>query len=219
LPEPFARTVAEQLALGPHDLAEVEALKRTLQDAIKDAGSHSPELGPSATPPSARMTSVMSAPGFIDAKLGAARARELLDAGLTAESAGRVRTALAAFVAFSLTRWIKQFRFLMWLSTLGTTIMLLMASGYVFSVRKLLVTLSVLLTVSVVAAVAVVFVGLERNRVLSFIGGSEPGVAIQANLVRILGWAVLPVTIAVASYFPDTMRVIIEWAMTMGGGR
>jgi hypothetical protein len=219
LPEPFGRSVAEQLALGPHDLAEVEALKRTLQSAVLDAGLGVPSLRPSETALSPRMTSAMSAPGFLDAKLGAASARFLLDQGVKSKAAERLRKALAAYVAFGLTRWIKQFRFLMWLATLGTTTMLLMSSGYVFSVRKLLVTLSVLLTVSVVAAVAVVFVGLERNRILSFIGGSDPGVAIQPNLVRILGWAVLPVTIAVASYFPDTMRVLIEWTMTMSSAR
>jgi hypothetical protein len=120
------------------------------------------------------------------------------------EAREQLRVALASYVTHCLVPWIRQFRGLFWLATSGTVALLGMSSLYVFSVRRLLVTVGVLLTLGVVSVSAWVLVGLERDEVLSRIGNTKPGsIALGSNVGGLFKWGVLPLVLAATSYYPD----------------
>jgi hypothetical protein len=195
LPAPLRRTVAEQLAHGPQDIEELRATLRTLRKPVADAPVTLPRQSLPWTPSFAHVVDACD-----DAR------KELSQLPFLEDERARLRLGLATFVAFGLLRWVKQFRFMMWLVTTGTATLMLLGTSYVFSVRHLLLTLFAVVTLLAVVAGGIVFVGLERDRVLSSIGGTEPGkVALQGNLLRILGWGVLPVLLAIASYYPQAI--------------
>ena len=208
VPDALQRSVAEQLAHGPQDFEELRVVLRGLPQSAEASVSAYPSGVRTSLPQTLSFTQMLTATADARAKLNAASSKKARDA---------LTTGLAAVAAFGLVRWVKQFRFLMWLVTLGTATLIIQSSAYVFSVRHLLMTMFAVLTLLAVVAGATVFVGLERDPVLSHIGGTAAGkITLQGNLLRVLGWGVLPVILAVASYYPNATRSLTTWLSALG---
>ncbi len=207
---PFQRSVATQLAMGRQDPTELDAALHLL-GAVPTKRDD---------PRRKTFTSLTSSDDFTTLLRAAESARLALDSTAPEAERPALRAALASYVAFGLTRWIKQFRFLIWVITVGTAVLLLSSTSYVFTVRRLFVTVFALLSMAGVIASGTIFLGVERDEVLSHIGGSNPGeFTFRNNLLRIAGWGLLPVALAVAAYFPDAMRGLVTWLDALGGSR
>lgn len=107
----------------------------------------------------------------------------------------------------------RQLRYLMAFMTAGLLLLLLMVVIYPFEPQRVLVFyLETLVVVGVAASLYVIF-KMEKNRVLSFLTGTEPDkINWGRSLIGRLGlYAAVPVVSLLASGFPDLRKALLEW--------
>lgn len=148
-----------------------------------------------------------------------ARARKVMrrTPHLLGKDAEQPKTALATFVAYGLATWLAHVRKLMWLATFASVSLVAATSGYVFGVRKLMVTVAVCITLTTVALSLGVFMMLERDEVLSRISETSPvKLMLHEKVVSALGIVVMPVLLALAAYYPGELARLLTWLRASG---
>ena len=109
------------------------------------------------------------------------------------------------------------------LATFGTASMLLMLfamSSYPFPQRDTLLWLSWSTLLGAVLILLIVFVQMQRDRVMSFLSGTVPGkLNWDAGFVRqVVVFGVVPVLSLLGAQFPDMFRQLFSWAAKINGG-
>lgn len=119
----------------------------------------------------------------------------------------------AAAMAWSLTQWVHQLRSMVWVSLGATLALVLMSGTYVWSVHRGMVVVAGVGTVLCVVLAGAIVVSLERDPVLSHLGGTTPGRVSVAGIARTsLEWGVLPLALAFTAYDPTAFRWLADLA-------
>jgi hypothetical protein len=130
----------------------------------------------------------------------------------TEKNSVKVHAQLAGLVTFELANWMRQITTLMTSLTIATTGLLACSSLYVFGVRRLMITVSALLTVGAVVLAMVMFTTLEHDEVLRRIGtGSPGGPDLNPMWQRILTYGVLPLLLLLTTYYPGIWSQLFVW--------
>ncbi|MET0388797.1 MAG: hypothetical protein ABW321_22685, partial [Polyangiales bacterium] len=150
------------------------------------------------------------------------RCRSVADTRSWAKAKERARrenqVALAGLVTFELAGWLRQITALMTSITIATTGLLACSWLYVFGVRRLMVTVSALLSVGAVVLGIFIFASLERDPVLNRIGQrATGGKPVQVSWRRIASVGVLPVLLALATYYPGASAQLVDWLGSLLG--
>jgi peptidoglycan biosynthesis protein MviN/MurJ (putative lipid II flippase) len=107
------------------------------------------------------------------------------------------------------------------LAIFGSASMLLMLiaiSSYPFPQRDTFIWLSWATLLGAVVLLLVVFVQINRDRIVSLLHGTEPGkLNWDAALVnQVVLFAIVPALSLLGAQFPDTFRQLISWASKIG---
>jgi hypothetical protein len=131
-------------------------------------------------------------------------------------AAAWVKTAedlVAMHVTSFVYPYVHAFQYLMALAV-GTALLFMLAlASYCFEPHHLLAVFSSVTLLSAVAVVLYVFVGMERDELLSRIARTAPGrVTFSREFVmRIVTWAVIPVGSFVVVHYPQLARAVMTW--------
>lgn len=127
-----------------------------------------------------------------------------------------VKTAedvVAMHVASFVYPYVHAFQYLMAMAV-GTALLFMLAlASYCFEPHHLLAVFSSVTLLSAVGVVLYVFVGMERDELLSRIARTPPGrVTFSRDFVlRVVTWAVIPVGSFVVVHYPQLARTVLTW--------
>jgi len=95
----------------------------------------------------------------------------------------------------------------------GLILMLLAVSSYPFQPSDKLLLFNWVVILATVVLTVVVFVQVNRNSVVSFLSGTDPGKANwnQQFIVRLLLYGVVPVLALLGAQFPEGLKNIVSW--------
>jgi hypothetical protein len=105
-------------------------------------------------------------------------------------------------------------------SMVGALAMTLAVSGYPFPGRDTLLWFSWLVLLSVIGTILVVFIQMNRDRVLSMLTGTTPG-KLNWNssfVLQILVFGVIPVLTLLGAQFPHALGGMLSWIGGLFGG-
>jgi hypothetical protein len=121
-----------------------------------------------------------------------------------------LETYVATVIALVIGRYVRQFKHFVYASTLCCVLLLLAVSSYSFEPRRVLMTCIWLLMAAVVSLTLLVYIGLDRNTLLSHISGSSPNRVTLSSAVlwRGMVWVVFPVLGVVAAQYPDLVNAV-----------
>jgi len=139
-----------------------------------------------------------------------------LDGRVDASALGWLRGAqafVATVIALLVNRHVRQFRYFAYALTGMALLLLGSLSVYAFEPFRLLLTCIWVIMAAVVFRGFWTFIELERNTLLSLIGGTEPGkVTVNATLVlRVVGWVILPLVSVAAAQYPQVGATLSSW--------
>jgi hypothetical protein len=102
----------------------------------------------------------------------------------------------------------------------GMLLLLLAVTSYPFQPRDLFLLVGWLLILSVVAATLLIFVQMNRDKVLSLLSGGEPGkVTWNRDFVwRVLIHGLLPILALLSAQFPEVLQQLLSWLRVLQGG-
>jgi hypothetical protein len=127
-----------------------------------------------------------------------------------------VKTAedvVAMHVTSFIYPYVHAFQYLMAMAV-GTALLFMLAlASYCFEPHHLLAVFSSVTLLTAVGAVLYVFVGMERDELLSRIARTPPGrVTFSRDFVlRIVTWAVIPVGSFVVVHYPQLAHAVMTW--------
>jgi hypothetical protein len=95
----------------------------------------------------------------------------------------------------------------------GLILMLLAVSSYPFQPSDKLLLFNWVVILATVVLTVVVFVQVNRNSVVSFLSGTDPGKVNwnQQFIVRLLLYGVVPVLALLGAQFPEGLKNIVSW--------
>ncbi len=106
-------------------------------------------------------------------------------------------------------------------SMVGTLAMMLAVSEYPFPGRDTLLWFSWLVLLSVIGVIVLVFVQMNRDRILSMLAGNTPGRLNwnSAFLLQVLIFGVIPILTLLGAQFPHALGGIFSWISGIFGGK
>jgi hypothetical protein len=142
------------------------------------------------------------------------RAKRKLGVRLTDEA----NLFVAARVVDFLRQVMPQLNSLAVFGTAGMLLMLLAISSYPFPQRDTLIWLSWATLLGAVLMLLVVFVQMNRDRIISLLHGTVPGkLSFDAALInQVVLFAVVPALSLLGAQFPETFRQFFSWASKIG---
>jgi hypothetical protein len=173
--------------------------------------------GSSVPPPGAPAEAESRAPSSAPAPKGGSTV-DALTPGESAFSGGELRwlrsaqTFVATVVTLLIHRHIRQFRYFLWVTTLGSLLLLLAVTSYPFEPYRLLLTYMWIITGSVVGVCLWVYMRMDRNTLMSHITGTSPNeVTLDSSFwIRIFAWGVVPLLSVAAAQYPEIANFLFN---------
>lgn len=112
---------------------------------------------------------------------------------------------VATVIALVIGRYVRQYKHFVYVTTSCTALLMCAVASYAFEPQRVLMTCIWLLMAAVVSFTVIVYIGLDRNTLLSHISGSRPNKVTLSGavLLRAGVWVLLPVLSVIAAQYPE----------------
>ncbi len=151
---------------------------------------------------------------------GAAQTASRSDQEVVTELIRQANLCIAARVVDFLRQVLAQLQNLALFGTTGMLLMLLAMSSYPFPQRDTLLWLSWATLLGAVLLLLIVFVQMNRDRIISLLSGTTPGKLEwdSSFLIQVTVFGVVPILTLLGAQFPQAFGQLFSWASKLGSG-
>ncbi len=142
------------------------------------------------------------------------------DQEVVTELIRQANLCIAARVVDFLRQVLAQLQNLALFGTTGMLLMLLAMSSYPFPQRDTLLWLSWATLLGAVLLLLIVFVQMNRDRIISLLSGTTPGKLEwdSSFLIQVTVFGVVPILTLLGAQFPQAFGQLFSWASKLGSG-